>query len=434
MAKHKSGQRHDVRRDIGELIGQPLPLQAQPHRVGEAEQRAGCRRIDGMGASEHHRNDSDPAPAGRHVFREHRDGAERELRAREPDQRAGGQNRDDAIAPHVHSERLGGVGLLADAPQPEADRGLEQQDRDDGDEDPGAPSDRRLASEAPAEERNGLQRRQSNAGEPDDRRVGESAADPEHRAQHFAVNMIRYLYNSGDLGAAQSFAELFIEVWSPATPEGDLQLLRAQRERANVLRSLGKFGDAYELDEATLRVATTTFGERDPFTLGMTSGFGADMRATGDFADALELDSRSLDTHREVLGAEHSQTLRAANNLAVDYGLNSRYPEARDLYAETYRRRSEGAEEYPAQEVLPSWSGLARALRLCGSYSEARDVGQDAYEYGVAALGAEHPRTLEAAIDLSIALRRIAVSYADAADLAQESSSRLSGASVSTRR
>lgn len=237
--------------------------------------------------------------------------------------------------------------------------------------------------------------------------------------RNFAVNMIRYLYNSGDLGAAQSFAELFIKAWTPVTPQGDLQLLRAQRERANVLRSLGQYGDAYDLDDATLQVATGAFGERDPFTLGMTSGFSADMRARGDFARALEVDSRSLGTHREVLGAEHPQTLRAANNLAVDYGLNSRYPEARDLYAETYRLRSEGAADYPAQEVLPSWSGLARALRLCGSYGEARDVGQDAYEYGVAALGAEHPRTLEAAIDLSIALRRIAVSYQDAADLAR---------------
>jgi tetratricopeptide (TPR) repeat protein len=237
--------------------------------------------------------------------------------------------------------------------------------------------------------------------------------------RQFAVNMIRYLYNSGDLEAADSYAERYITTWGPTTAEGDLQLLRAQRERANVLRSLGRYRDAYDMDEAALRVASRSFGERDPFTLGMTSGLGADMRARGDFESALELDARSLNTHREVLGQEHPQTLRAANNLAVDYGLNSRYREARDLYSETYRLRSEGSAEYPAQEVLPSWSGLARALRLCGSYSAARDVGQDAYEYGIAALGDDHPRTLEAAIDLSIALRRIAISYADAAELAQ---------------
>jgi len=236
----------------------------------------------------------------------------------------------------------------------------------------------------------------------------------------FVVDMVRYLSNSGDLGAAQGFAERFISAWEPVTGEGDLQMLRAQREKANVLRSLGRYDDAYSLDEATLDVARRTFGERDEFTLATTNGFGADMRARGDFAAALELDSRSLETHREVLGHEHPQTLRAANNLAVDYGLNSRYPDSRDLYAETYRLRSEAPVEYPAQDVLPSWSGLARALRLCGSYSEARDVGQDAYEYGVDALGSEHPHTLEAAIALSIALRRMAISYQDAAELARD--------------
>lgn len=45
--------------------------------------------------------------------------------------------------------------------------------------------------------------------------------------REFAVDMVRYLYNSGDLGAAQSFAERFINAWKPVTPEGDLQLLRA---------------------------------------------------------------------------------------------------------------------------------------------------------------------------------------------------------------
>lgn len=233
----------------------------------------------------------------------------------------------------------------------------------------------------------------------------------------FAVDMVRYLYNSGDLEAARTFAERFIAAWRSTTPEGDPRLLRVQRELANVLRELGQYDNAYALDEMTLNIATRALGEQDPLTLAITNSFGADIRARGDFSDALQLDSRSLATHREVLGSEHPQMLRAANNLAIDYVLNSRYPEARDLYAETYRLRSEAAAGIPAQELLSSWNGLARALRLCGDYGAARDVGQDANDYGVGALGSEHPRTLEAAIDLSIALRRIAT-YSDAEDLA----------------
>ncbi|MBV9382730.1 MAG: tetratricopeptide repeat protein [Streptosporangiaceae bacterium] len=237
--------------------------------------------------------------------------------------------------------------------------------------------------------------------------------------RHFASDLVRYLYNSGDLEAAKTLAERFIKQWSADSEPSSLPLLRAQRQLGNALRDLGQYSAAYARDEETLAVARETFGERDPFTLTMTNSFGADLRAAGDFSGALELDRDSLELHKEVLGHEAPQTLRVANNLAVDYGLNSRYPEARDLHQETYRRRSEGSEDIPATEILSSWNGLARALRLCGDYGEARDVGQDAYDYGLSELGPEHPRTLETAIDLSIALRRIAVSYNDAADLAR---------------
>jgi len=233
----------------------------------------------------------------------------------------------------------------------------------------------------------------------------------------FTIDMVRYLYNSGDLESARVFAERFLKEWATNTDPSDRLVLRMQRQQANVLRSLGRYEAAYAVDEEAMNLAIAAFGEREAFTLSVTNSFGGDLRARGDFAAALELDTRALTLHQEVLGEEHPQTLRSSHNLAVDLGLNSRYPEARDLHRETYRMRSEGA-DIPATELLSSLGGLARALRLCGLYGEARDVGQDAYDYGVSELGPLHPRTLETAIDLSIALRRIAVSYADAAELA----------------
>jgi Tetratricopeptide repeat/NB-ARC domain len=235
----------------------------------------------------------------------------------------------------------------------------------------------------------------------------------------FAITMVRYLYNSGDLDASREFAELYVKQWGSNTDASDRTLLRLQRHVGNTLRGLGLYQAAKTRDEETLDLSRNAFGERDSLTLSCTNSFGADLRAAGDFASALELDLSSLELHEEVLGREHPRTLRAANNLAVDYGLNSRYAEARDLHRQTYRLRREVQTEIPAVELLSSWAGLARALRLCGSYEEARDVGQEAYDFGSTALGTEHPRTVEAAIDLSIALRLIAVSFEDAADLAQ---------------
>jgi hypothetical protein len=237
--------------------------------------------------------------------------------------------------------------------------------------------------------------------------------------REFAIDIVRYLYNSGSLEASRNFAERFIKEWSSNTDPQDTLLLRAQRHLGNVFRELGEYSSAYALDEETLTKTRLALGDHDLLTLALTNSFGADLRARGDFAAALKLDRDSYETHKADLGAEHPRTLRVANNLAVDYGLNSLYDDARDLHSATYRLRSESTVELPATEVLSSWNGLARALRLCGSFGEARDVGQDAYDYGLTELGPEHPRTLECAIDLSIALRRILNAYDEAIDLAR---------------
>jgi Tetratricopeptide repeat len=237
--------------------------------------------------------------------------------------------------------------------------------------------------------------------------------------REFALDIVRYLYNSGNLDAARSFGERFLEEWSSNTDARDTVLLRAHRHLANVLRDLGEYSSAYAMDEETLALTREALGEHDLLTLSLTNSFGADLRARGDFAAALDLDKNSFETHKAVLGAENERTLRVANNLAVDYGLNSLYSDARDLHRTTYRLRSESAAEIPANELLSSWSGLARALRLCGSFGEARDVGQDAYDYGLTELGPDHPRTIECAIDLSVALRRIVHASDEALELAR---------------
>jgi hypothetical protein len=234
----------------------------------------------------------------------------------------------------------------------------------------------------------------------------------------FAVNIIRYLCNSGALAPAQAFAERLIQQWRLNTDATDTLLLGTQRHLGSILRALGHYPAAYTLDDKTLGLARQALGDDDPLTLSLTDSFGADLRARGDFFGALQLAVNLFARHKVVLGADHPQTLSAANNLAVDYGLNSRYPAARDLHRATYQLRTEASADTPATELMTSWNGLAHALRLCGSHAEARDVGQDAYEYGLTELGPEHPYTLECAIDLSIALRHI-LNYAEALELAR---------------
>jgi hypothetical protein len=242
----------------------------------------------------------------------------------------------------------------------------------------------------------------------------------DHDVRAFALDMVRYLYRFGDQASSRALGELLIKEWTKVSGPDDDTVLDAQRRLSDVLRELGEYAGAYQLSESTLNRSRTVLGEENPLTLALRNGYAADLRAHGEFAAALSLDEESLDLHSKVFGPENGQTLRVMHNLALDHALNSDYIAARDLHRNTYLLRSRATAGVSATEVLISWNGLARAVRLCGNYTEARDVGEEAYEFGCEVLGVEHPWTLRTLNDLSIALRRIASSYQEALDRASE--------------
>jgi tetratricopeptide (TPR) repeat protein len=240
---------------------------------------------------------------------------------------------------------------------------------------------------------------------------------PEVRA--FALEIVRYLYRSGDRPSSYTLAERLIRQWTEDTgPEADV-VIDAQRHLANALRELGRYKEAYATTTETLRVCRRILGERNPLTLTLLNSHGADLRAHGDFAAARELDEESLTLHLGVFGESSPQTLRVMSNLALDYGLSSDYEAARRQHERTYLLQR-GAHTSLATEILFSLNGLARALRLCGKYTLARDMGEEALDYGREEVNAEHYLTLRSATDLSIALRLLAANFDDALELADE--------------
>lgn len=229
----------------------------------------------------------------------------------------------------------------------------------------------------------------------------------DERVRQFAVDVVRYLYRSGDYLSAREFVEGFLAEWVADGGERRLDVLVARRHLGIVLRELGQFDEAYELNRDTLAKMRGLDGAAAEILL-LTNSCGADLRARGEFTAARRHDEKSLERHRAVFGPGHPRTLRVMNNLALDYGLISEYEQARDLCKETYKgHRRLGASEAGKAELLNIWGGLARAVRLCGGYREACDVGEEAYAYGVREVGPEHPWTLRAAKDLSIARRRL---------------------------
>jgi tetratricopeptide (TPR) repeat protein len=248
----------------------------------------------------------------------------------------------------------------------------------------------------------------------------ELARCQEPAVRAFALNMMRYLYLSGDLASCRSLSERFIEQWTRDSGPDSPDVLGAQRHLGNALRLLGRYAESFSLTEATLASSSRILGEQDRLTLSLRASFGADQRARGDFASA-----RSLDEQTRTLFEDHYQptdlpTLRLLASLALDYGLNSEYPKARDLYQEVFGLMGGESEDISSIDVLSAWTGLAWAVRMCGQFGEARDVSQDAWDYGQDRLGPEHLATLRSANAYSIACRRIPPDRENALEIARD--------------
>jgi tetratricopeptide (TPR) repeat protein len=235
----------------------------------------------------------------------------------------------------------------------------------------------------------------------------ELALSTEPAVREFALNMMRYLHVSGDLTSCLSLAERFIGQWTKDSGPDDPAVLAAQRHMGNALRLLGRYPECLELTEAALGRARATLGERDALTLTLRTAFGADLRARGDFLAARALDEETRTELEEAHGPTDQRTLRLLASLALDYGLSSDYRGARDLYQRVFGLMNAASTDLPGIELLGTWTGLAWAVRLCGNFREARDVSEDAWDFGRERLGPEHIATLRSASGVSSASRRI---------------------------
>jgi tetratricopeptide (TPR) repeat protein len=233
----------------------------------------------------------------------------------------------------------------------------------------------------------------------------------------FCLDLVRYLYSSGDYKTSRSLVQQLIEEWE-GDPEADVRdAFTAKWHLGNVVRALGE--DTFDLNRQTLEQMTSQLGADDRVTLLQFNSYGGDLRARGRFWDALNHDKESLERHGRIIGEGDRATLRCMNNLAVDYGLVTDYERARDLYIETLQLQHLPNSGVSPTEVLIVRGGLARIVRLTGAYEDARYLGNDAVAFGRINLRPDHPWTLRTAKDYSIAMRR-GGSVDEALDLARD--------------
>jgi hypothetical protein len=225
-------------------------------------------------------------------------------------------------------------------------------------------------------------------------------------------NVIRYLYNVGDLGTCDTLSREALEAWTARSGPDDDDVLVLAGQRADLLWQRGAYTDAYELRRDTLARMRQVLGPEHEETLLVTNGYGADLRARGEFAHALELDHETLAVHQRVLGVDDFQTFLVANNLAVDQALNSQYAEARATDTNTHQDRLDffGRDDHPW--VVASLAAIGRDMRQGGLYVEALGVQEQAHAafsdlVRQRVLPADHPWVLAHAKELSVARRKM---------------------------
>lgn len=223
--------------------------------------------------------------------------------------------------------------------------------------------------------------------------------------RNFALDLVRYLYVRGNYRQAQALLNEFISKWTEASGARHKDVLVARVHLSNIHLQLASYSKAEQLVEETLGLMTESLGPEHSETLWAMTGFAGALRGRGDFVKAQEVDAEASEIYERLYGDADQLTMRARHSLALDYTLTSRYDQAVKILQGIYLKQS-SVEGVGRRVLLLTWTNLSRAVRLSGQFEVATDMAEEAYAYGVAQLGDDHPNTLLAAKDFAISLRR----------------------------
>lgn len=227
----------------------------------------------------------------------------------------------------------------------------------------------------------------------------------DHETRRLLIDRVRYLWKRGDVTTAGILGEELRETWLETLGERDIQYLYLCFHLSNILRTRGRYVEARDLDEFTLRLQREVLGPEHPHTYMTTSSLAIDLGLLGDYGRAIELATEAHDGFNQIFHERHARTLAAANNLALNLRSVGQYARAREIDQDCYDLRSEVlGQEHP--HSLSSALNLARDLREVGRYEDSVGLLSRTYDSLKATLGRTYPTTLSASKSLAVSLRR----------------------------
>jgi tetratricopeptide (TPR) repeat protein len=220
------------------------------------------------------------------------------------------------------------------------------------------------------------------------------------------VERVRYLWQRGEYEEAVTIGRRLETFWVENRGPDDRQLLYLRFNLANVLRSMGDYQGALQINQDVLeRQRRKPDGDDDLHTLLTSSGLATDLGATGALAASLTMARDTYERFRDLFGEDYRYTLASANNLSLALRQVGDCFAARELDAETldYRRQVLGP-EHPL--TLSSAANLARDMREAGSFRESTGLLRATLERYQTLFGPELPETLRTACSLAVSLRK----------------------------
>lgn len=269
-------------------------------------------------------------------------------------------------------------------------------------------------------------------------------------ATRYPTRIVERARAEGDLAAVLNDAGRFtdaaqryltaVTLWEQVGDQGE-SLVTALNNAARNFASMGDYSRAEQIDRAVLRFKSAQLGPDDPSlarsygNLGVVleaqgkvdearpllrkalamaiAAYGPDHLRTAPFrgylADALPLAEQEAERrtlvalYRDQLGAGHPDTLDALAQLAHVYAALGRHGEAEAAFREivTQGERTWGLDNvHFADSLIALALSLARQLRP-GTLAEMRSLIARGWSIQQAALGPDHPDTIESAIYLA---------------------------------
>ncbi|KAK5400945.1 hypothetical protein LTR06_011114 [Exophiala xenobiotica] len=160
-----------------------------------------------------------------------------------------------------------------------------------------------------------------------------------------------------------------------------------------LLRCLGRFDEALEINRQNVSACGRNLGPDHPNTLMVSNNMALILRAHGKFEEAECLSRSTTERCERVLGTRDSRTSTAMANLALILDDQDKLDEAETVARRVLGlRESELTQEH--QSTMLSCYCLAHLLHHKGSYDEASVLYQRAYDGFRRLLGSSHTLTV----------------------------------------